>query len=160
MIPLSSVHVGRRNNPGCTDVKSAKSFSDTTKHDQLTTHQQRERGSDRQAEPSGRHPLARPASMTQMCVRQQLQDCPTQTIWHAIDNRIIMSTTQGQPPNSAEQNDVVWSWVVWTSLRPSAGGRDCSSDTRSHVRPNPDRELLGCGQMGSSSFQTTLHLRC
>ena len=59
-----------------------------------------------------------------------LQYCPTQatTICHAIDNRIIMSTTQDRPPNTAERVDVAWSWVAWAQLLPisrrAPGGRD------------------------------------
>ena len=46
-----------------------------------------------------------------------------------------MSTTQGQPPSTAEQVDVVWSWVVWTSRRPrSAPAADpCSRPERINV---------------------------
>ena len=53
-------------------------------------------------------------SLQILCLSFALQCRPTNTICNAIDNRRTMNTTQGQPPNSAEQNYVVWSWVAWT----------------------------------------------
>ena len=46
-------------------------------------------------------------------------DVPVCWLTCSVDNRQIMSTTQGQPQNSAKTKYVVRSWVVWIWLRPS-----------------------------------------
>ena len=61
---------------------------------------------------------------------------PTPDPVHAIDNRIIMSTTQGQPPSTAEIIDVVWSWVVWTSRRPM-----CCESSSSRASSSPEQRF-------------------
>ena len=60
-----------------------------------------------------------------------------------------MSTTQGQPPNTAEQIDVVWSWVVdlASSDDRSFGLAPASSPMLSAPRKQSTRMLISKGQL-------------